>query len=135
LEGAAYSVIASGVGMFLGVVVGRVIVQVTKNLFSSNGGLSLRFTADPSSLATGFLVGLVISMVTVWLTSVRISRLNVIRAIRDLPEPAGGPRRTRGLVLGALGVVAGGLLLMSAIGGKKAGGALAGPPIAFFSAV
>jgi putative ABC transport system permease protein len=39
------------------------------------------------------------SLVTIWLTSLRIARLNVIRAIRDLPEPTvDGPARTLVLV-------------------------------------
>ena len=97
--------------------------------------LVLRLAIEPSSLLTAALVGLVISLVVVWLTSWRISRLGIIRALRDLPEP---PTRRRGVLvasLGALGAAAG--LALSF--GPGAGGSpellLLGVPIALFSAL
>ena len=40
-----------------------------------------------ASVAQGFAIGAGISLLTVWATSSRTSRLNIIRAIRDLPAP------------------------------------------------
>lgn len=136
LEGAAYAAIAAVVGAAMGIGVGWVLIGVTSALFASTGtDLVLRLAIEPSSLLTAALVGLVISLVVVWLTSWRISRLGIIRALRDLPEP---PTRRRGVLvasLGALGVT-GGLALSF---GPGAGGSpellLLGVPIALFSAL
>ncbi|HUF32104.1 MAG TPA: FtsX-like permease family protein [Acidimicrobiales bacterium] len=136
LEGAIYAVVAAVAGALMGVGVGRVIVAVTAGLFAgSDLELSLRFAADRQSLVTGALVGLVIGLVTVWGTSIRIGRLNVIRAIRDLPEPTAVHHRMRTLVLSALGVVVGGLIFASGASREEAFPALAGPAIALFSSV
>ena len=51
---------------------------------------SFRLTGP--SLVLGFSIGAVISLVTVWGTSIWLGRLNVIRAIRDLPEPPANRR-------------------------------------------
>lgn len=136
LEGAIYALVASIAGALVGVGVGRVIVYVTSGLFASDDfELSLRFSAAPASLVTGALIGLVIGLVTVWGTSIRTGRLNVIRAIRDLPEPVVSKQRVRTLVLAALGVAAGGLLFASGVSREEAFPALAGPAIALFSSV
>ncbi len=137
MEGAAYATAAAVAGALVGIGVGRVIVYVTEGLFSRGDlgiDVTFRFAAEPASILTGLAIGLVISLVTVWATSLRISRLNVIAAIRDLPDPPGVSHRTRSLALGAAGVVAGGLLFAAGLAGARAG-ALAGLPIAAFSAI
>jgi putative ABC transport system permease protein len=96
--------------------------------------LPLRFTAEPASLVGGALIGLIISMVTVWATSQRIGRLNVIRAVRDLPDPPRTGRRLRSLALASSGVVVGGLGTVAGIAGRNGSLALLGPAIAAWSA-
>jgi putative ABC transport system permease protein len=62
--------------------------------WSADGsGLDIAFAVSLTSLLNGFALGLLMALATVLLTSVRISRLNVIAAIRDLPAEA--TRRTR----------------------------------------
>jgi putative ABC transport system permease protein len=137
LEGAVYSVVAAVVGAVAGVGVGRAIVAVTAGLFRQEGAeaIDLRFAAEPGSLVTGALLGLAIGLVTVWVTSVRIGRLNVIRAIRDLPEPARVGQRRRTVVLAAAGLVAGGAPFGAGLAGDAAFPALLGPALALFSSV
>ena len=58
------------------------------------GGFSYNFHFQLVSFLTAFLAGGVLTMATVILASRRISRLNIVRAIRDLPEPeSSGSRR------------------------------------------
>jgi putative ABC transport system permease protein len=134
-EGAIYSTVAAALGAALGIGVGWVIVLVTKQIFAvDDPDFVFRFTAEPASLAVGALIGMVISLITVWGTTARIASLNVIRALRDLPEPKAERVRVRTLVLGALGVVVGGLLTAAGLGGSAIP-ALMGPPIALFSAI
>ena len=139
MEGAIYSVLAAVLGGLLGILVGRLISMLANGVMNGAsdalGVMEIRFTVDPATVATGMLIGLLISMVTVWATSFRIGRLNVIRAIRDLPEPPRDPRSIRPLVLGALGVVLGGLLFQAGISGRSATPTLAGLPIALYASI
>ena len=109
-EGWMYAIASSALGTIAGLGVGRVIVAVAAGIFGAGGsdfGLELRYDADPASIVGGFVTGFLISFVTVAITAIAISRLNVIRAIRDLPEPDADRPGARTLVAGALAVVAG----------------------------
>ncbi|MEY2465017.1 MAG: putative transport system permease protein, partial [Acidimicrobiaceae bacterium] len=135
LEGNLYAIVAASLGAVAGVGVGRVVVKATETIFASgNRDLSLRFAVRPVSLVIGFLIGLAICMLTVWGASVRIGRLNVIRAIRDLPEPESSHRRDR-LALGVAGVLLGVVAAAVGIAGRSPIPALIGPPIALWSLV
>jgi putative ABC transport system permease protein len=77
----------------------------------------------------------VISLVTVLLTSLFISRLNVIRAIRDLPEPVNPRHLYASAVLGALLFGVGGVITIRGINGNNAGLTLVGLPLAALGVV
>ena len=130
IEGSLYAVAAAVLGAILGIGVGRVIVLVTSGIFASFGDLTLTFSAPGSSIATGGLIGFVICMATIVLTSLRNSRLNIIRAIRDLPEPADKPRRPAVTVLQTLAFLAGAAGSVSAVSNGDSTGALAMPALA-----
>ena len=140
LEGWMYSVGAAALGTIAGLGVGRIIVFVTAGIFAGEAGpgfrLELNYTATQASIQRGFLLGFVFSLLTVLATSWWVSRLNVIRAIRDLPEPTvkahSTPFRVARLVLRLL-VVAAGLLMTSAgVTGKSPAPLLVGPPLLAF---
>ena len=137
LEGWMYSVGAAALGTIAGLGVGRAIVFVTAGIFAGDSGpgfrLELNYTATKESIQQGFLLGFVFSLLTVLATSWWVSRLNVIRAIRDLPEPTTKSHstlfRAARLTLRLL-VVAAGLLLTSAgVSGKAPAPLLIGPPL------
>ncbi|MCA1692394.1 MAG: FtsX-like permease family protein [Actinobacteria bacterium] len=138
-EGGVYSLLAAIAGAALGVVIGRVVVIVAEKVFNAGEEerfqVALRFTARPSSLIGGFVIGGVIALLTVWITSLRMGRLNVIRAIRDLPEPPTARTRSRALGLGVLGVIAGGVLFGAGVAGDLWFGALVGAPVAALASV
>ena len=95
MEGAIYALVSAVCGVIAGIGVGRVVVIFAAGLFRRGGGfgrdLDLVFSVKSSSLTTAFMLGATISLVTVWGTSFRLGRLNVIRAIRDIAEaPATG---------------------------------------------
>jgi putative ABC transport system permease protein len=98
LEGWLYAAGASAVGALAGVGVGRVVVVVASRIFDGGANkaytLTLHFAATGRSVERGFSVGFVLALATVVISSLFVARLNVIRAIRDLPEP---PRRDRHL--------------------------------------
>lgn len=88
MEGAVYAVAGAALGALAGIGVARVVVAVAARIFADvEGDLGLRLAVPPGSVLLGFGIGAAISLLTVWLTSARTARLNVIRAIRDLPAP------------------------------------------------
>ena len=107
IEGAFYAITAAVLGAVAGLGVGWLVAVVAGPIFGADEGSSYPLTIEPMSLAIGASTGLVISLVTIWVTSLRIARLNIIRAIRDLPEPKVARARTRTVILGAVGIVVG----------------------------
>lgn len=132
LEGWVYALGSAALGTIAGLGVGAAIVVVAASVFSgggpgAEGGLELTYTASRSSVNIGFLLGFVMSLVTILLTSTRISRLNVIRAIRDLPEPKVKRRRWYSMALAVVAAVVGMLLIVSGIANEGAISVLVGP--------
>ncbi|HVD16625.1 MAG TPA: FtsX-like permease family protein [Actinomycetota bacterium] len=106
IEGAVYALVASLVGVLVGLGVGRAVVIVAARIFETfseeEGGFNLFFSFTPTSMVNGFGLGFLISFLTVALTSIRISRLNVIAAIRDLAGEGGRRLKRRWVVLSTL---------------------------------
>ena len=135
VEGAVYALAASVLGAIAGIGIGWLVAVVAGPIFgSTEHGSATPVVIKPLSLAIGATTGLVISMITIWATSLRIARLNIIRAIRDLPEPKVVKVRKRVLALGALGIVAGAALSTAGYFGESAIPLMLGIPLAAFSA-
>jgi putative ABC transport system permease protein len=135
IEGAIYAFVAAGLGAVVGIGIGWLVALVAGPIFgATDQASSTPLVIEPVSLAIGAGTGLVISLVTIWVTSLRIARLNIIRAIRDLPEPKVARARARTLVLGATGVVVGAAISFAGYLGESAIPLLVGVPIAAFSA-
>lgn len=133
IEGGVYSVIAAVLGAIVAIGVSWVIILVASGIFNrGDSDLSFPLVVKPASLVTGASIGLAISLLTVWGTSARITRLNIIRAIRDLQEPTLARQRTISLVLGLLGVLVGLLLFGSGWSRSNPLTVLAGPAIVGF---
>lgn len=128
-EGWMYGMAAAGLGTAAGVGLGRVIVAAVAGAIADTAddlGLRLEFGFEGSSLATGFALGLAISVASVAVTSMRSARLNVIRAIRGLPDPPHPPRRW--LVPVSVAATAAGVLWsVQAIATEGVYGVLLGP--------
>jgi putative ABC transport system permease protein len=90
-EGLAYSAGSALAGTVLGVGVGYGLTYAFSVLYPepglSQGAILGAFTVLPSSLLIAYVVGFLLTLLTVVVASRRSSRLNVVRAIRDLPEP------------------------------------------------
>ncbi|HUS60846.1 MAG TPA: FtsX-like permease family protein [Acidimicrobiales bacterium] len=131
LEGWMYALAAASLGAIAGLGVGRLVVLVAAGIFSGEGdfALDLRFTASMGSIRGGIAFGVFSMLATVLVTSVVISRLNVIRAIRDLPEPAVMKRRRSTLVLSSVAIAVGAVLSASGVSDNSAALILIGPSI------
>lgn len=84
LEGSIYALVASALGVALGVGVAHLIVILAADVFSSArpGGVDLRLGVDSSSLLIGFLAGFIVSVFVVAVASVWVGRMTVVEAIR-----------------------------------------------------
>ncbi|MDQ3679892.1 MAG: ABC transporter permease [Actinomycetota bacterium] len=135
-EGWLYALAASAIGTVAGLGVGRLVVLVAAGIFATGDfTLELRYQADLASIQQGFTIGFVISLVTVVATSLWVSRLNVIRAIRDLPEPDTQGQRLAALVFGFLLTVVGGALTISGVSGEEPFSTMGGPAVGGLGAV
>jgi len=118
IEGTVYALVAALAGILIGLGVGRAVVVVAARIFSSfgdDGGLTLAFKVTPISVVNGFAMGFLIAFMTVALTSIRISRVNIIAAIRDLPNEGGRRLKRRWVVLSTVAAALFGALSVSAI--------------------
>src|SRR5437867_3303480 len=110
-EGLLYALLSSVVGTFTGLLVAGVILWGFSQVFgaSSFGGTGFILTWTESDLIYGFAIGFLITMATIGIASWRVSKLNIVRAIRDIPEPVphGSTRRqvAAGAAIAVLGAV------------------------------
>src|SRR5881628_1900839 len=113
-EGLLYALLSSAVGTFTGLLVAGVILWGFSQVFGASafGGTGFILTWTDSDLINGFAIGFLITMATIVIASWRVSKLNIVRAIRDIPEPVPHRSTRRQVaagaaiaVLGALGFV------------------------------
>lgn len=112
-EGWCYAVLSAIAGTFAGLGLGRALMAAAAKLFAKRGddtGIALHFAFKWASVERGLVVGFVIAIATVVITSVWLSRFNIIQAIRDITEPANRKPHIRSSYLG-IGFAAVGLLL------------------------
>jgi len=116
VEGAAYAGIAAVLGAGLGLLVGRVVVILAVNILNAyqrgDNKLDIVFDVRLTSILNGIAAGFLLGFIAVVLTSVRIARMNIIAAIRDL-EPARDARPRRRLAIAS--AVATGLLAAASV--------------------
>ncbi len=88
-EGTIYALVASFVGVFFGIGIGYAIIFLLEEILKSFGAVNILkyFTFTLSSVVIGFVSGFLITILTIYFTSHRISKLNIVRAIRNIPEP------------------------------------------------
>jgi putative ABC transport system permease protein len=133
IEGTIYALIASLLGILIGLGVGRAVVVVAARIFSSfsdEDTFNLAFRFTPISLVNGFAMGFLIAFVTVTLTSIRISRVNIIAAIRDLPNEGGRRLKRRWVALSTVAAAAFGALSTVAIANSQGVGVYLYPALA-----
>jgi len=97
-EGALYALLASALGSVAGVGVGWLMVRVIGKAFAGSG-FTISFATSPENVVIAFCLGMVLTFAVVLISSWRVSRLNVVRAIRDIPEPDKKGRSVKGVLL------------------------------------
>ena len=87
-EGLAYAIGAAAVGTAIGIIVSRALVIVMANAFGTadDDSFSIDFTVTLYSVLVAFSTGLILTLLTVIFSAYRVSKLNIVVAIRNLPE-------------------------------------------------
>jgi len=105
-EGMAYNIPSAFVGAVLGLGVAWGLIAVMGSI-AADFGLGITFHVNPVGFVVAYCLGLVITFITVTISSWRAANLNIVRAIRDIPEPEpfkAKDRSVKTLVIGVLGV-------------------------------
>ena len=96
-EGMLYDVVAAALGLALGLLVSFAMVGFIGGLFNTVSGtvtgrpaniFEFRFNVATTSLVIGYCLGVLFTFLVVLISSWRVSRLNIVTAIRDLPDEA-----------------------------------------------
>ncbi len=119
-EGMGYNLPSALVGAALGVVIAFGLTQILGSIFASaDFNFNIQPYVTPRSLIISYSMGVVLTFLTVAFSSWRVSQLNIVRAIRDLPEPESKPSR-RSLIVALVLAPLGGLIMAAAVLGGQA---------------
>ena len=110
-EGTAYDLMAAGVGVALGVFIGLVIAVTLGRAFAGSG-LTIRPYVTLNSLLVSYSLGMLVTFATVLFSANRVSHLNIVSAIRDLPEPPRPPSYLRDRLLAPFRYIRDGFLAL-----------------------
>jgi putative ABC transport system permease protein len=117
-EGLAYDLLAAAVGGLLGLGVAYGMVLAMAAAFSTAEDVQITYAVKPTTFALAYSIGVLLTLAVVVFSARRVSRMNIVSAIRDLPEPPLEKDRRRQLVWATLGLLAGAALVVSGVGSK-----------------
>lgn len=107
-EGTGYAIFAGLVGAALGVGAAVAIALALKPLFGNF--ITIQPHVTPRSMVVAYCLGVVITFLAVVVSSWRISRLNIVAAVRDIPDITSPKRKRRTIVWGVILILIGGFL-------------------------
>lgn len=87
-EGVAYAIGAAIVGTIVGLLASGGLVALLVNAIGAtdeDAGFEFKFTITATSVIAGFSLGLLLTLITVAVSAFRVSKLNIVVAIRGLP--------------------------------------------------
>jgi putative ABC transport system permease protein len=117
-EGAGYALLAGLVGSALGVAASVGIANAMKFLFGQY--VPIEPHVAPRSMVVAYCLGVVITFATIVISSWKVSKLNVVAAIRDIPDVATNKRKLGTLIWGVVMLTAGVLMALAGLSGDKA---------------
>jgi putative ABC transport system permease protein len=132
-EGLAYDLLAAAVGAAIGVAVAFGMVFVLSSALGATG-ISIEHDVQLRSIVVAYALGVLLTFVIVALSAWRVSRLNIVTAVRNLPDPPKVHRRRAWIGAFATTVI-GALLIAAAITSGDALPFLVGVPLVLVGAV
>jgi putative ABC transport system permease protein len=106
-EGITYSVLAAAVGALVGVAVAYGMVLVMAGAFSATSDIHIAYSVSPESVVVAYAIGVLLTFLVVGVSAWRVSRMNIVTAIRNLPEPPSEKQGRRRWLLGSAGLLVG----------------------------
>ncbi len=117
-EGAGYALLAGLVGVVMGALA---VFGIANGMQAAFGDfIDISPFIEPRSMAIAYALGVVITFLTITLASWRVSRLNVVAAVRDIPDAYHATRNRRQLIWGLVMVVVGVLMVLGAQSNRNA---------------
>ena len=116
-EGVAYDVAAAAIGTALGIAIAYGMVEAVASAFDPTGrGFEIVHDLSFSTIAISYALGVLLTFAVVTFSAWRVSVLNIVTAIRDLPDPPPrrSHRRRRLVAIAAVGAL-GALLLVAGV--------------------
>lgn len=131
-EGMIYELVAGLIGVVLGIGLSRVMVGALALAFlqvqDTGFGREIIFHITPAAVVVSLCLGLMLTTVTVAFSAWRISRMNIVAAIRDTPEEEG---RT-GWLPRLVALLRAGLVIFAGLGSVAGGYAGTSLPLVYF---
>ena len=128
LEGTFYAVTAAALGAVAGLGLGWVMIWVFDKVVP-HGNVPVTFHFEEGSVLLAFVAGAALTWGSILLASWRVSRLNIVHAIRDIPEPGTRGRSRQLAALGGLLALAGAVLAWWGWTTDTGLGKIPGPPL------
>jgi putative ABC transport system permease protein len=119
-EGLAYDLLAALVGALLGLVVAYVMVLTIASAIGDTGDVTIGYSVRPASIVVAYAIGVLLTLAVVVFSARRVSRMNIVTAIRDLPEPPVEKLGRKRWLRGAAGLVLGLLIAFQGVTAKDA---------------
>ncbi len=119
MEGMLYSLVSSIIGATAGAGAAWGAITLGQKLagkLSLPSTFNLSFSLTWSHFFLAIALGISITCITVLFTSLRISSMNIISALRDIPPARGRKRSRSGLITGGIIVLLGMLLTLAGLG-------------------
>lgn len=126
-EGFVYALATSAIGSAVGLVLAYGLITAV-GMVLDMGGLNIAeyFTFTPESLLIAYLAGFLLTMVSIYGVTRRISNMNIVRAIRNIPEPLRSRGDKQVFRYGALILAGGAALMLAGMSAESLGPALGG---------
>ncbi|HEY7296085.1 MAG TPA: FtsX-like permease family protein, partial [Dehalococcoidia bacterium] len=118
-EGMLYDFAATLLGVGVGVLAAAAVVRLIAHALASYG-IDVRGTISPRSLVIAFCMGLLVTFATVLVSAWRVSRVNIVEAIRGVPATPGLGDGLAGEVRSRFAALRGGLHSLGAGAGRSA---------------
>ena len=118
-EGMTYDLAAALVGALVGIAVAYGMVLALASAFATSD-FQISYAEKPTSFVLAYAIGVLLTLVVVAFSAWRVSRMNIVAAIRNLPEDATEKKRRRRWVLGIVGLLVGVALASSGVSSNDA---------------
>ena len=119
-EGLAYDLVAAAVGVLAGLGVAYLMILAISGWLESVSDISVGFTVKTASIVLAYCIGVLLTLAVVGYSARRVSRMNIVSAIRGLPDPAAAKARKRRWLWPSVGVLLGLFFVWTGLQAKDA---------------